>query len=151
MDPFRLWRWVWDAPSLLTWYHATIVFDASDPSDDQMKLYFDTSLQTLNSIPIDNGPVTSIHDGTADFQVPPPNHTEKGAQWRSDMRLYDKTMSQSEIADVWKTVPVGNEDGLIWYCRGDDGSGVTLIDSAGGNDINLFNTDANTWSALKPY
>lgn len=62
----------------------------------------------------------------------------------SEARLWNITRSQEDIQSTMESELTGNETGLVGYWKIDEGTGLTIYDSAGDNDGTIYGA---TWFA----
>ncbi len=127
-----------DSITLGNWHHVAVVYDNSADTNDPL-IYIDGVPQTLIELDTPSGTPSSdaaINLTLGNYALDT-SRTFDGVL--DDIRLYDRTLSASEIADLAIPPPLLP----IAHWKLDETSGTTAVDSAGGHHGTVTNA---TWT-----
>jgi len=133
-----------DALKAGEWMNVTVVFDGTLPTNQRLKLYINGELQSTLAF---YGTPPSLTGNLKDFYLGSQYGTEQHADVTYDeVRVWDKALTDQEIAENWDQTIVGSENGLIAYYSFEDGPGSgTVTELTGIQGVaNLTNMDPNT-------
>ncbi len=126
------------------WYHLAVSYDGTDRS-----VYYNGELQNVEQASAANNAPKRSENATMAFGI------MNSVDWNVSETYYDGFMDNARVWNVARTQEqiqeniynclAGDEEGLKYLFKFDDGSGTTLKDHANGNDATLYNTEDFSW------
>ncbi|TNJ46008.1 FIVAR domain-containing protein [Tamlana fucoidanivorans] len=136
------------------WHHIAVVVPSDGAALTSVLLYVDGALET-NTAASGDAPINS--SSTNDFEIGR-SAAQPDRYWEgdiTDVRVWNKARSESEIASSKDARLNGNEAGLIGYFKLDEGTGTSVIDSSTNGNTGTLGGDlgadaAPLWVEVTP-